>query len=273
MALAYVDGATTHGYHVLLPLGFYSTEGVRDALNAFSRYQSLKNKKPVVDLGKAIRQASSIFHYAPRAAFCHLFFVSATPPSHFSIPDIHQNIGFHTITPQACFPLENATTRPGWHISYNVGVNNATTKQIPFIRKVSRVIRQLRSGMRPGSILDLKLSVAPLGNCQIQSVAEDCRLISLRPGETWSVPVQIRVPAAVQKMTEIEESDPMHHHPLIEDMLSQINFLLEEYSFQEIMQPILTAQIEYQHSLLPTDSSIHAETHLTLVREKPAFFK
>lgn len=137
------------------------------------------------------------------------------------------------------------------------------------MHKVSKVIRQLRTGVRPGSILDLKLSVAPAGGCLIQSVVENCRLISLRPGETWSVPVQIHVPAVVvDPMSRIEDSSVADHHPLIRDMIAQINSLLEEYSSQEFMQPILTAHIEYQHSLIPAPSSVHTDTHLTIIRKE-----
>ncbi|KAJ6111090.1 hypothetical protein N7486_003325, partial [Penicillium sp. IBT 16267x] len=271
IALAYVDGKANQGFHVLLPLGFHSIEAVRSALNTFSRSQLIDNEA-CSSLGDVIQRVSSIFLHSPRAAFCHLFFVSATPPGRLLVPGIDRAIGFHTITPHACLPLDNDRPPSGWHISYTVGASDKGPKETHFIRRISRVIRQLRTGIRTGSIANLKISIVPANGCQIQSVFQNVTLMSLRPGETWSIPVQIRVPAAFRQSSQITQTASSQQHPLIDEMMSRINLLLQDFSSDEIIQPLLTAHIEYQHSLLPAPTTIHVDTHLTVVRRQEIGF-
>ncbi|KAJ5649017.1 uncharacterized protein N7484_002740 [Penicillium longicatenatum] len=267
IALACVNGRANQGFQTLLPLGFHSIEAIRSALNTFSRRQ-LINNEICSDLGNVIQRASSIFSHSPRRAFRHLFFVSATPPEHLLVPWIDQAIGFHTITPHACLPLDNNLCPSGWHISYMVGASDTGPRETHFIRRISRVIRQLRTGIRPGSIADLKISIVPARGCQIQSVFENVTLISLRPGETWNIPVQVRVPAAFRQSSQIAQTASSQQHPLINEMMSQINHLLQDFSSDEITQPLLTAHVEYQHSLLPAPCMVHVDTHLTVIRRK-----
>ncbi|KAJ5167371.1 uncharacterized protein N7482_006152 [Penicillium canariense] len=263
VALTYIKSDAQHGFEVLLPLGFHSFDTVRSSLNKYSRRQHLTTQGSASDLGDSIQQVTRMFETSPRTAFCHVFFVSATPPDHLSIPWIDPAIGFHTITPQACLPLTHTNIHIGWHIHYDVGTGDARPKESYFIRKVSRVIRQLRTGIRTGSILDPKLSVAPVGGCLIGTVIDSARLTSLRPGETWVVPVQISLPTAFQQTLPLAES-PVHS-PVFKDLLAQINELLQEYA-GEITQPVLTAHVEYRHSLFPSPNKIHVETHLTVIR-------
>lgn len=251
----------------MLPLGFHPIEAIRSALNTFSRSQLIDNEV-CSDLGNVIQRASSVFSYSPREAFCHLFFVSATPPEHLLVPWIDQAIGFHTITPHACLPLDNNLSPPGWHISYTVGASDTGPRETHFIRRISRVIRQLRTGIRTGSISALKISIVPAHGCQVQSVFENITLMSLRPGETWSIPVQIRVPAAFRQSSQITQTVSCQQYPLIDEMMGRINRLLQDFSSDEITQPLLTAYAEYQHSLLPTPSTIKVDTHLTVIRRK-----
>jgi hypothetical protein len=263
IALACIDGAAKHGFEILLPLGFHSLDIVRSILNRFSQRQHLMKHGAPPHLGNVIQQVANIFSTPTRPAFCHLFFVSATPPDHLLIPSIDQAIGFHTITPQTCLPLARPNSESGWHISYDVGVGDVYPNGAHFIRKVSKVIRQLRTGIRPGSISDLKLSLSPGHGCLIQTVIDSARLSSLRPGETWVVPVQISVPTS-SKHASSASGSPVHS-PGFEDLFTQINELLEDFT-GEIIQPVLTASVNYRHSLLPPPNTIHAETHLTVVR-------
>lgn len=263
IALASVDGAAKHGFEILLPLGFHSLDIVRSTLNKFSQRQRLMKHAAPPYLGNVIEQVATMFSTSTRAAFCHLFFASATTPEHLLIPWIDQAIGFHTITPQTCLPVTRPNFQAGWHISYDAGAEETSPSGAHFIRKVSRVIRQLRTGIRPGSISDLKLSLSPGYGCLIQTVIDGTRLTSLRPGETWVVPVQISVPSAFQRKSRAPDSPG--HSPAFEDLLAQIDELLEGYT-GEIIQPVLTAAVNYRHSLLPSANTIHAETHLTVVR-------
>lgn len=268
IGLAYIDWDKSLNFELLLSLGFHSLDTIRSALNIISRRQHLNHWKADLNIGDVIQQVSGLFSVCPRSAFCHLFFVSATPPVHLTIPWIDQAIGFHTITPQLCLPLKHAGLRLGWHIPYDVGTGHACPKGTHFIRNVSRVVRQLRTGIRPGSILNLKLSIIPGEGCQIRSVIDNSQPTSLRPGETWIVPVEISVPSAFQPISPSDQNELPTYHPVIEEMISQINALLMEYSSKVITQPILTAHVEYQHSLLPAPNTIHAESQLTVVRSE-----
>lgn len=227
---------------------------------------------PHSDLVDVIEQASSMFGFSPRNAFCHLFFVSAVPPAHLSLPRINPAIGFHTISPRSSFPLNmsNAAFHSGWHISYDVGDDDVGPKETHFIRKVSRVIRQLRTGIRPGSIVDLKLSISPVDGSQINPIVQYCRLISLRPGETWSVPVQVYVPAASQQASQARGDKPSAYHPIVQELIAQVNHLLQEFTSDEVTQLIMIARVDYQHSLLPEFNTIHVDNHLNVIRRASA---
>ncbi|KAJ5161939.1 hypothetical protein N7492_007331 [Penicillium capsulatum] len=267
LALAYVDGSAKDGFRVLLSLECHDLKVVRSALDKFSRRQLMKDSRPRSELVDAIQRLSGIFDLSPRSAFCHLFFVSATPPVHLSLPRINPAIGFHTITPQSCFPLSinNAALHPGWHISYAVGECDVGFKETHFIRKVSRVIRQLRTGIHPGALLDLKLSIIPANGCQTNPPTGVDQLISLRPGETWSVPVQVDVPVA-SRQTSPMRGYRSKYPPIICDLMAQIDHLAQEFAPDEVTQPILTACVDYQHSLLPEFNRIQVNRDLTVMR-------
>lgn len=263
IAIACIDGAAKPGFEILLPLGFHSLEVVRSTLNKFAQRQQLVKHADHLDLGNVIEHVANMFGTSTRAAFCHLFFASANPPDHLLIPYIDQAIGFHTITPQACLPVTRPNLQAGWHISYDVGAQEVCPTGAHFIRKVSKVIRHLRTGIRPGIISDLKLSLLPSHGCSIQTVINGTQLTCLRAGETWVIPIQISVPSAFERRARA--SDSPVHSPVFEDLLAQIDELLEEYT-GEMVQPVLTAAVNYRHSLLPSPNTIHAETHLTVVR-------
>ncbi|KAJ5704124.1 hypothetical protein N7493_011262 [Penicillium malachiteum] len=273
IALAYVDQKSKQGFEILLPLGFHTIEVVHAALEVFSRRQLSIDQMIPPDVGYAciIGKAIDMFFRSPRAALCHLFFLSATPPDRLLIPPINSAIGFHTITPNACLPMDNIKFQSGWHISYTVGPYDTGPRDNHFIRRISKVVRQLRTGVCPGSVVNLKVSIAAVEECQVQSIIEDRRLISLRPGETWSIPVLIRVPPAFSQVSQIQRNSPSSRHPLIEEMMTQINFVLDEYSSDDITQPLLTTNVEYEHSLLPSNSKICVGNTLTIIRQKNMF--
>ncbi|KAJ6031803.1 hypothetical protein N7540_002535 [Penicillium herquei] len=269
IALTYVDRKSRSGFEILLPLGFHTIEVVQAALEAFSRRQLSSDQmiSSDVECTSIIGKAIDMFFRSPRAALCHLFFVSATPPDRLSVPPINSAIGIHTITPHACLPMDNITFQSGWHISYTVGPCDTGPRENYFVRRICKVIRQLRTGVCPGSVIDLKLSIAAVDGCEVQSIIEDRRLISLRPGETWSIPVLIRVPPAFSQLSQVQRNSPSFRHPLIEEMMSQINFVLDQYSSDDITQPLLTANVEYEHSLLPSTSKICLGNTLTIIRQ------
>lgn len=270
IGLTCVDEQAQSSLKILLPLGFHSLDTVRLALNSFSRRQRSTNPTSTPELGEVIQEAAALFSKSTRTAFCHIMFMSASPPQLLVVPWIDRAIGVHTITPQTRFQLHHMNHQPGWHISYDVGADSACPKGTHFIRKVSRTVRHLRTGIRPGHVYDLKLSLIPAEGCSIQFDKDDTRLDSLRGGEVWVVPVQINVPAVFPATSfEIKQPDTHDYCPLVRDLITRINDVLMEYT-PEITQPILTAHVEYQHSLLPPSNIIHMKSHLAVVRgERP----
>lgn len=268
VALAYVDVGTKSCFEILLPLGSHSLDAVRCALDLLSRRHYLRLRKTSPDLGKVIQLAAGLFSASPRTAFCHIFFISATTHAQLVLPSIDPAIGFHTVTPQHCLPLHHMNHQPGWHISYEFGNDGHDPKGTHFIRKVARVIRQLRTGIRPGAINNVKLFILPAGGCRILSDPPDSLPTCLRAGETWDVPVQIGVPAMFPDISfEFEQHGSQPPSPIVEDLIAQINGVLMEYT-AEVTEPILTAHVQYQHSLLPSSNVTHVKTHLSVVRSK-----
>ncbi|KAJ5945307.1 hypothetical protein N7516_005475 [Penicillium verrucosum] len=258
IAIACVDGK--NGFELLLPLGFHSFETLRTTLNEFSVRQLKKKTRRAPDAGKSIRQASRLFYLSPRAAFCHLVFISSCPPENLFISGVDTAIGIHTISPQLRFPLNTANHPLGWHIFYDAEEDDPRSCEVHFMRKVSKVVRQLRTGLSPGALSDLKLFVEQGYGCRFESVIEDCHLARLRPGETWILKVKIGVPIEFYQETQLTE------HPVLEDLIRQINSVLKAYSSEPAAQHVLSARLEHQHSLLPKSHTICLETHCTISR-------
>lgn len=260
IAVACVDGSSNNGFELLLPLGFHSFETLRTALNEFSLRQLKKKTRRSPDAGNSIRQASRLFYPSPRAAFCHLVFISACPPENLVISGVDTAIGIHTISPQLRFPLDAANHPLGWHIFYDADADDPRSCEVHFLRKVSKVVRQLRTGLSPGVLSDLKLFVEQGHGCQFESAMEDCHLTRLRPGETWIFKVKIGAPIEFYQETQLTE------HPGFEDLIRQINSVLKAYSSEPAAQHVLSARLEHQHSLLPKPHTICLKTHCTISR-------
>ncbi|KAF9249860.1 hypothetical protein DTO027I6_4917 [Penicillium roqueforti] len=260
IAVACVDGSSKDGFKLFLPLGFHPFETLRAALNEFSLRQLKKKTRKAPDASNSIRQASRLFYPSPRAAFCHLVFISAFPPENLFISGVDTAIGIHTISPQPCFPLGTANHPLGWHIFYDANADDPRSCEVHFMRMVSKVIRQLRTGLSPGILSNLKLFVEQGHGCQFDSAMEDCHLARLRPGETWILKVKIGVPIEFYQETQLTE------HPVFEDLIRQINSVLKAYSSEPAAQHVLSAHLEHQHSLLPKPHAICLETHCTISR-------
>lgn len=271
IGLARVDSNATYGFELLLPLGFHPFQVSQSVLEAFSSRERMNVSRKKADLGHAIRQLSLIFRLSSRSAFCHMVFISATPPERLSMPLIDEGIGFHTVAPQQCFPLENPTHPPGWHISYSPSTEDPQAQELHFMRKVSKFVRQLRTGINPGGISDLRLSLSPGFACQILSIVGGCHLPVLRPGETWTVPVQVGMAASNSWHTSPMCHDNKyrgHHSIIIDALMVEINALLKECSAAEISQHILTACLDYRHALLPASNTVHLESHCSVFRNQ-----
>jgi hypothetical protein len=266
LAIGCVDGGLKKGFELLLPLGFHSFESIRTALNTFSLRELKKKRRRGPDLGNSIQQISQLLCLSPRAAFSHIVLVSANcPTANLFISGIDSAIGFHTISPQPTFPLVTANHPLGWHIFYDANADDPRESQ--FMRKVSKVVRQLRTGISPGFISNLELSITNGPGCKFESAIERCQLDRLRPGETWILKTKIGIPAKFYQETQLTG------HPIIQDLINQVNEVIRMYSSEPAAQHVLTGRLKYRHSLLPTPHAISLETHCTIPRTPMTSFR
>lgn len=261
IALGYVSGEATSQFQLILPLGFHSVDDIRAALNTFARRSRLSRQK-TPDLEVAIRESSRIFSSSPRIAYCHSFFVSPIPPASCSVSWIDPAIGFHTITPQKYLGLSHMNHQSGWHIFYDIDTEDGSKPQ--FTKNVANVLRHIRTGLRPGYIDQINVVLTPGPGCQIQPVKRMHQISSLRPGEIWSLPVNVIVPVALQE----EDRDEVHKLPQIAlEAIVGINKFLMGW-VNDLPEQILTVHVDYRHSLLPSGSTVNLQTHVTSLRSR-----
>lgn len=270
IALAHLDRKSPGGLRILAPLGFHPIHMIQAALNTFSQKQFDDERTITADIGMAMDRVLGMFTCPPRKAFSHVFFISVTPPIHLSVPYIHHGpaIEFHTVGPHECQPLSIATSQAGWHICYTSGEFDTALLETHFIRKISKVIGHLRTGLRPGSAVDLRLSISPEDGCQIEVLVDDrfLHVSSLRPGETWSLRLPVRVPSAFEQFPQIQQNSISPQNPMMAQMMSQINTVMAGYLPEEITQALVTVYAEYRHSLFPSTHTVILENTSTVTR-------
>ncbi|KAJ5757583.1 uncharacterized protein N7511_006277 [Penicillium nucicola] len=259
LALTCVNGRSPSGFDTLLPLGFHSAEAVHAALNVFSIRQMKKHRRRCPDLAKSIQKVSQLFCPSSRNAFCHLVLVSASSPKSFLVANIDKAVGFHTVSPQTYFPVGTAHP-PGWHICSDTNEADADPSNAHFARKINKIVRQLRTGMSPGVISDLRISVGPGNGCWFEAAAGDTHLMQLRPGETWIYKLKIGIPLVQRNEAQLP------NNATFRELIAQINDVLKEFSCEPALQQILTAGLEYEHSFLPKSHTVCLETHCTISR-------
>lgn len=268
LAIACVDGSTRRGFELLLSLGFHSFESTRAALDTFSLRQLQKKRKQVPDLSHSMQQVSQLFRLSPRAAFRHLVFISPSPPTEpLVISGIDPAIGFNTISPQPIFPLETRNHPLGWHIFYDSSSGDPRVGDSHFMRRVYKVIRQLRTGIRTGYISNLDLYIILNPDCTFLSALECCQLKRLRPGESWIVKTKIGVPG------DCYQENLLTENPLMHDLINQINDVIRLYSFGPPVQDLFDARLKYGHSMLLGPNDIFLESHCSIARtDAPPYY-
>ncbi|OQD86780.1 hypothetical protein PENANT_c007G02687 [Penicillium antarcticum] len=257
LALACVNGRSPSGFEILLSLGSHSVEAVQAALDIFSIRQMKKHRRRCPDLVNSIQKVSRLFCPSSRTAFCHLVLVSARSPKSLLLANIDKAIGFHTVSPETYFPLGIAHP-PGWHICSDTDEEDSGPSNAHFARKVSKVVRQLRTGISPGVISDLKLSVGPGDECWFEAASGSTDLMRLRPGETWIYKLKIGLPLVQRQEPQLMD------HSMFRDLIAQINDVLREFSSEPALQQVLTVGLEYEHSFLPKSHTVCLETHCTI---------
>lgn len=267
IALGYVNEAFTNHFQLLLPLGFHSVDNIQAALNIFSHRSRAGNTKRY-NFEVAIRESSRVFSASPRIAYCHLFFLSSVSPanraSNNQVPWIDKAIGFHTITPQSYCPINHMNRQPGWHIFYDL--EEIGSERTHFAQRIAKALRHIRLGIRHGSLDHIKIGLTPGPGCQIEPVAKFYQITSLHPGEVWSLPIDVIIPVAFQE-TDREELQKLPQ--LAMETIVGINKFLMGW-VRDLPEQILTVQVEYEHSLLPTICTVNHETYVTSLRSRRA---
>lgn len=261
LAIACVDGNTKRGFELLLSLGFHSFESTRAALDTFALRQLQKKRRQVPDLSHSMQQMSQLFRLSPRAAFRHLVFISPGPPTEpLVISGIDPAIGFNTVSPQPLFPLETRNHPLGWHVFYDSNMGDPRFGDSQFMRRVYKVIRQLRTGIRAGYISNLDLSIDLNPDCTFQSALQCCQWKRLRPGESWILKTKIGVPGDCYQETLLTEN------PMMQDLINQINDVIRLYSPGPLVQDLFDARLKYGHSMLLGPNDIFLENHCSVAR-------
>ncbi|RJE20092.1 hypothetical protein PHISCL_07564 [Aspergillus sclerotialis] len=269
LAIAFIDRSAVNDFRILLRLGRQTRDSARTAIESFALHQLTTEKVEGADLKKVFRQLSAMLCSSERTAMRHIFFITATPPVSFTMPKIEQGIGFHTMSPDCCFPFDHPAVPMGWHIFYDIRHNDSESLESVLKSKVDKVIEHLRTGLDPGAVTDLKLSFIAGEGCQVQSVLEDGEFTILRPGEKWTIWVQVGVPAASLKreMRTVNKPIPCESLPIMDGLMVQLQEVLRDYSHHDIMQHVMTARLEYQHSLLPPHTTVCLESQCTVTRD------
>ncbi|KAJ5491378.1 hypothetical protein N7539_002945 [Penicillium diatomitis] len=266
IALAVVDPSTDRGFEILLPLGFHSVDIVRSSLERFANRQLRSRVTQLADVGVVLQHVTKMFGTPSRPAFCHLFYVSAAPPDCLRIPPLDHAIGVHTVAPVACLPVDRPGAQSGWHIRYDIHEGDDYSGAALFIRKVSKAVGHLRTGIRPGSVSELSLSVSAAHASLVETCPANYQLMSLRPGETWVTSIPLLLQPASRQRGHVHHSSRKYDDPApVEDLMTRIDDVLLEYA-HEVVQPVMAASLSYKHSLLPPGNTIHINTHLTVTR-------
>lgn len=267
-AITYIDRNAVNDVGILLPLGSHTMDSARTAIETFTIRQ-LTAEKSGGELHNALPQLLKMLCFSQRMALQHIFFITAAPPMHATTPMIENEIGFHTISPDYCFPFDNPAVPRGSHIFYDIDRNHSDSQESFLKRKVLKVIEYLRTGLDPGAVADLRLNLIAGEGCRLQSILEDSQLAMLRPGEKWVVPIQVSVPAASlkQALSTPEKLSWGDNLPALDVLMDQLQDLLRDFSNGDIVQHIITARLEYRHSLLPPHSTVCLESHCTVSRD------
>ncbi|CAG7918859.1 unnamed protein product [Penicillium olsonii] len=274
LAVACVDGSMRNGFDLLLPLGFHPFDRIRAAFDAFYLRQIKRNQRPRVntDLSHTLRQICQLFRMYPRAAYGHLVLVSGNYPSPdpLLISGIDRAIGVHTLSPHSRFPLDTQDHPLGWHIPYDEHAENLQSEDSHLMRKVSQFVRQVRTGITAGFLSNLDLYMVLGRGCILLSETpiDHCRLERLRPGEKWITKVKVGVPDFYH-----EVKWQLTAHPIIQDLIHQLDEVIAMYSSQSLAQYILSSGLKYEHSLLSEPHEVCLESHCTIARDPNLTFR
>ena len=178
----------------------------------------------------------------------------------------HEKIQFHIVCPESV-PLTDfdAINCNGWKISSIDGIESPPVKpsqnleSLTVMSRLGRLIAQARSEKWTGKLTYLSLDIKAGPNCSIKSIMGSHEFLSLHPGELRTILVRVKVHASRTQDTALASSTTLPEFGPGSDVL------LEELDKMLNVVPrsakILSARLNYKHSLLPagTTCSVRAD--------------
>lgn len=249
-AVGCVNDSPDGGLKYILPMSKHVRQQAKNEIDKFPNYRLSPRKQEGLMLRKAVSEASHDLLSGDGEALGHIVLVSFEAPDPFPMPKIDRRIGFHTLTPRTRFKFANHVPPFGWHIQMDVCENH-----IPYIQKVEHVMSHLYTGINPGAISNLTIKIDAADGCIIETSASDIRHDRLRPGEVWTFPVWVTIPAA-SAMQMLSHQMPHQHMPTgnnenlsMDELFSHVQQMVSTPVSRK--QCIYTVLLEYQYSVLP----------------------
>jgi hypothetical protein len=144
------------------------------------------------------------------------------------------------------------------------GSKSLNTNKGSLAANIESVINHARIGTDTGHITDMKISVTPGVNCTIEGILGSTEVSVLRPGQTSSLFVKIKIGAFVLRKSSIPffRSSPDSEDSI--DLLTQLNAMLGEVS-----SDVLTVDVTHKHTLFPRGTIMTASSNASLRRHTP----
>lgn len=172
----------------------------------------------------------------------------------------HDKLHFHVICP-ASVPRENfgAIDCNGWKLRSmsgkepQAGRAHKDTDQTSLLNKLRDLIMHARGGKDAGKLTYLSLDIKPGPKCRIESVMGKSEYLTLHPGELRTILVRLRVPAAKAQENTLSRSATL---PALGQYSIDIQNELDRM-LRVAPRPakVLSARLEYKHSLLSANTS------------------
>ena len=129
---------------------------------------------------------------------------------------------------------------------------------------VENILSHARIGTATGHITDMKISVTPGTNCAIEGILGSTEVPVLRPGQTSSLFVKVKLGAFVLRKSSMPFFRSSRDSEDGIDLLTQLNAMLGEVS-----SDVLTVDVTHKHTLFPRGTIMTASSNASLRRHTP----
>ncbi|MCJ1390270.1 hypothetical protein MMC18_003128 [Xylographa bjoerkii] len=255
--------------------------------------------KPEPDcLAATITQAQNRLISCPRAddldnqgqeAIRQIVVITSRPYTVASTSCSEDRIGVHVMCDGSLpWKSEQPAIGDGWHIDHqpssrDVSVACKVKDEERTANRLSNLMSKLRSSSAPGELSGLKVTFTPGRFCTVANVIGSTSFNSLRPGEIVKTFVKLHMSASnIDAAIMSGSSQGQQNSSSSQRLMAALADLVQE----ELLIPILTAKVEYTHSLLPEGtvcqvqfeasvkvvSSLHQEQNKSRVRKSASHF-